>query len=130
MNVGFTGTQIGMSQHQKEQFVVLLMDLQPTEFHHGDCIGADDDAHAIVKEFFPDVKIHIHPPSNTQKQAFNSGDIHNVPKPYLDRNKDIVSETHVLIGVPKEDEEQLRSGTWSTIRYAKKLKREVYILKR
>ena len=69
MKVGFTGTQLGMSQHQKEQFVLGLQEMGMTEFHHGDCIGADAEAHDIVREFFPDVKIVGHLPKYKNKQA-------------------------------------------------------------
>ena len=39
MKVGFTGTRLGMSQNQKEQFVLKLSELDVHEFHHGDCVG-------------------------------------------------------------------------------------------
>jgi hypothetical protein len=41
-----------------------------------------------------------------------------------------VDETEFLIGAPKEDEEVLRSGTWSTIRYSKKSNKPKKILER
>ena len=53
-SVGFTGTQIGMSPLQKKTFTklikFLLADNKITSFHHGDCVGADADAHNIVKQ--------------------------------------------------------------------------------
>jgi hypothetical protein len=49
-------------------------------------------------------------------------------KPYLSRNKDIVLETELLIATPGEEEEQIRSGTWSTVRYARSLKRMINIV--
>jgi len=129
MRVGFTGTREGMSQQQKEQFVVKLYELNPTEFHHGDCIGADADAHDIVREFFPDVKVVIHPPSKTTTQAFKKGDESRVPAPYIMRDKDIVDETVHLIGAPLGPE-KIRSGTWTTIRYARKTNKPHTILDR
>lgn len=130
MKIGFTGTQIGMSQHQKEQFVLKLMELGVTEFHHGDCIGADAEAHDIVREFFPSVWIEVHPPDITTKRAYKKGDVIHTPKPYLVRNKDIVDASEFLIGSPKENYNVLRSGTWSTIRYAKKMQKPDKVLER
>lgn len=130
MKVGFTGTQIGMSEAQKLQFVQDLLLLNPTEFHHGDCVGADADAHDIVREFFPGCKIVSHPPTIRSKRAFKKADEYREPKDYLARNKDIVDETDVLFGSPKSDEEELRSGTWSTIRYSRKQNKEPIVLKR
>jgi predicted Rossmann fold nucleotide-binding protein DprA/Smf involved in DNA uptake len=45
------------------------------------------------------------------------------------RNKVIVRETEILIAVPAETMEQHRSGTWSTVRYARKLERAVCIIR-
>lgn len=130
MKVGFTGTREGMSQHQKEQFVLKLYELLPTEFHHGDCVGADADAHDIVREFFPAVKIIIYPPISSKSRAFKQGDEYKIPEPYITRDYKIVDATFHLIGAPKTDTEILRSGTWTTIRYGKKTHKPVSILER
>jgi len=42
-----------------------------------------------------------------------------MPTPYLSRNRAIVDETEMLIATPAEFTEQQRSGTWSTVRYAR-----------
>ena len=129
MKVGFTGTRLGMSQHQKEQFVLKLFELDMHEFHHGDCIGADADAHDIVREFFPTVKIVIHPPDRTTTQAFKVGDESRYPAPYITRDKAIVNETEYLIGSP-HCEEIIRSGTWTTIRHARRMQKPHTVLDR
>ena len=129
MKVGFTGTREGMSQPQKEQFVVKLFELGVHEFHHGDCIGADADAHDIVREFFPNVKIVIHPPSKTRTQAFKKGDESRIPAPYITRDKAIVNDTEWLIGSPLGPE-KIRSGTWTTIRHARKINKPHTVLDR
>jgi hypothetical protein len=130
MKVGFTGTQIGMSKNQKEQFVLKLYELAPTEFHHGDCVGADAEAHDIVREFFPNVKIVGHLPQSDKKRAFKKCDEYRDPLPYLVRDRKIVEETEFLIGSPKSDEEVIRSGTWTTIRYSRKSNKPRRILER
>ena len=62
MKVGFTGTQKGMTERQFDIFAAVISELQPEEFHHGDCIGADEQAHDIVHVVAPDCKIVVHPP--------------------------------------------------------------------
>jgi len=49
-----------------------------------------------------------------------ASDIRRNPKPYLERNHNIVDESELLIACPKSKEEELRSGTWATVRYARK----------
>jgi hypothetical protein len=125
--IGFTGTQFGMTNRQKKSFIRLLLSQKiiPTEFHHGDCIGADEQANKIVG-IIP--KIVIHPPSFDAKRAFCfSRDVRS-PKPYIERNHDIVDETDVLIACPRTKEEELRSGTWATIRYARKTGKPIWYI--
>jgi predicted Rossmann fold nucleotide-binding protein DprA/Smf involved in DNA uptake len=49
-------------------------------------------------------------------------------KPYLARNRDIVLETIALIAAPAEPQERIRSGTWSTVRFAKKQGKTVILI--
>lgn len=123
MKVGFTGTRKGMSESQKLAFVLAVQDLPITEFHHGDCCGADEDAHYIIKEFFPNVKIVIHPPISDYLRAFCEGDEYKEPADYLKRDRAIVDSTEYLIGAPLTPTPAPRSGTWYTINYATKLDR-------
>ena len=39
---------------------------------------------------------------------------------YLNRNHNIVDASEILIACPAQTEEVIRSGTWATIRYARK----------
>lgn len=135
MKVGFTGTQIGMKTEQVITLKRLLSAQRVDEFHHGDCIGADDEAVGVVKELKKRLpltwkrkpKIICHPPSNDSKRAWNDFDEERSPKPYLDRNHDIVDESDILIAAPK-GYEVLRSGTWATVRYARKQGKRVIII--
>ena len=88
-------------------------------FHHGDCIGADADAHGIAIGL--GIPVHIHPPRYSSKRAFCKGAVavYGV-RDYLDRNHDIVNASGVILATPKGDIEELRSGTWATIRYARR----------
>ena len=120
IQIGFTGTQKGMTEIQKKQLTKYLSDYNNLFIiHHGDCIGADSEAHDIAKRL--NGYIIIHPPKDNNKRAYcfqNSfGDEIREERPYLERNKDIVDESDLIIACPN-GKERLRSGTWSTIRYA------------
>jgi len=128
IHIGFTGTQQGMTQKQKDALFVILRDCGTDFiFHHGDCLGADEEAHEIVRPFQGNW-IVIHPPINEIKRAWFHGDEILKSKEYLVRNHDIVDACEVLIAAPKTDDEELRSGTWATVRYARKQRRVVIIL--
>lgn len=118
MNIGFTGTQKGITKAQKQE-ILLLLDSHADIIHHGDCIGADAACHRAAGIL--NICIIIHPPKNMSKRAFCEGykEIRE-PEDYLVRNQHIVNETNGLIATPGEYTEQLRSGTWSTIRKGRK----------
>lgn len=118
MHIGFTGTQEGMTVAQFSSLEEFMEDNPHFSVaHHGDCIGADAEFHTLCIE--NRLWIVGHPPINESKRAFCPFDEIREPKEYLDRNKDIVDEARFMIVAPKGPEE-LRSGTWSTARYAKK----------
>jgi hypothetical protein len=124
---GFTGTQHGMTDAQKATLRDFLA-AGSGEFHHGDCIGADSEAHDIADEC--GYSIVLHPPTNPAKRAWRVVPNHMMKreKPYLDRNKDIVLDTIALIAAPAEPIEQPRGGTWSTIRFGLKQGRTVILI--
>ena len=135
MKVGFTGTQHGMSPRQHRKLAAILRGLDVSEFHHGDCIGSDAEAHVIAQSL--GIRVVVHPPEIDAKRAFvvlsrgtaqrHADDI-RVPRPYLKRNHDIVSACKLLIAAPKRLSEQRRSGTWATIRFANRNGVEVVII--
>jgi hypothetical protein len=96
------------------------------EFHHGDCVGADEQAAGLARDM--GFRIIGHPPTESGLRAYFPSDEEREPKPYLERNRDIVAETEMLIAVPKEAVEQPRGGTWSTWRNAKKHGRRFWLL--
>lgn len=118
MKIGFTGTQRGMTQPQKAALHQWLIEHEPSELHHGDCLGADAQVHGLCCEEL--IQTVLHPPINPAKRAFCASRRVRTPKPYLVRNKDIVDDTDMLIATPGEMIARLRSGTWSTVRYAAK----------
>jgi len=128
MKIGFTGTQQGMTEAQKVTILELLTAVPVTEIHHGDCIGADKDFHAIVRAYQPSIRIIGHPPNQVSKRAHCEFDETRDPKYYLERNRHIVQESQILFATPGGFYEEQRSGTWSTIRYARKLRLPTWIV--
>lgn len=131
-NIGFTGTQSGMTQAQKNTVARLLECLPDMVrcFVHGDCRGADSEADDIARR--ASFAVILRPCTITQKRAHcevrQGFDVLHDPKPPLDRNRDIVDSTCALIAAPKEMTETLRSGTWSTIRYCRRQGKPLYIV--
>lgn len=72
-------------------------------------------------------KIHSHPPIKTDLRAFTHCDRESEPRDYIARNHAIVDSTEFMIATPGGPEHQ-RSGTWSTIRYAKRVGKRVVII--
>ncbi len=124
----YPGTRHGATADQLVKLIETLYKIGATEIHHGDCIGVDEQAHNVARELF--LNIVIHPPQVDVKRAFCEGKKVTVlePLPYLDRNKQIVNETDLLIALPGQVEEQLRSGTWATVRYAQRLHRPFVLI--
>lgn len=126
--IGFTGTQRGMTSLQYSIVTRFLETYKDKiyEVHHGDCIGADAEFHDICNNLGFDITIH--PPKNESKRAFKKGSNSRPKKEYLERNHDIVDDSDIMLVCPKEKNEILRSGTWSTYRYAKKRHKKIVLI--
>lgn len=133
-HVGFTGTQIGLVKRQKEilkeelyfRYASSTMKGFRPIFHHGGKMsGADAEAHDMARDI--GYIITIHPPEKSRLRANCDGDKVLWRRSYLDRNHDIVNSCSVLIACPK-GKEYLRSGTWATIRYARKVDKPVILI--
>jgi hypothetical protein len=139
MILGFTGTLRGMTHEQKAIAELRIVELRPSVFIHGGASGADTDAHCIIIDRIPGFDfphtIEIYPEDSPLRRrhqywrfpehriaAKASGRdfiLHNPDKP-LARNLTIVQRCDHLLATPDSHEEKLRSGTWATIRYARK----------
>jgi hypothetical protein len=126
IHIGFTGTQKGMTQAQKEKLRWLLSNMHALYFHHGDCLGADAEAAAIAREL--NFRIVVHPPANRRHRAFLAGQEIRPTLPYLERNRQIAQECDLLIAAPSSCTEIRRSGTWATVRWARKLRKPIVFI--
>ena len=128
MRIGFTGTQWGITSKQEFTLYEILHRLNPAESHSGDCIGADKSFLNAIRHLKPKCKTFGHPPKNSKKRAFCKYDVLLPEEEYLVRNRNIVDSSDLLIATPRTFEEELRSGTWATIRYARKSNKPIIII--
>lgn len=133
-SVAFSGTRRGMTTFQIESVDQLLGEFDPSRAAHGMCVGADEHFHRILRdrfgkavhvEGFPGLDMNGNGPKTRWKLDV---DHHAQPELYLVRNHWIVLYGEVLVATPDGPERQ-RSGTWSTVRYARSINRPVYIVR-
>ena len=130
MKVGVTGTRNEITRKQFDALIDLILKLDEAfpalEFHHGDCVGADDTAARLFK--LRGIKIVCHPPIKEDLRAFSPSHEFREPKGYFERNRAIVDEVDFLIVIPKDMEHKDQGGTWYTHDYAVKKGKPLKIL--
>lgn len=128
MTLGFTGTSKGMTQRQRDTVLYLFRELQLTELHHGGERHADAEAHRLALALGACVHVHPGPAFKLSHDCLGADVVHAI-KPNLTRNKDIVTmSVDGLVAAPSGATEVLRSGTWTTVRYARKAERRRWIV--
>lgn len=128
MRIGFTGTRHGMNDCQLLTLKRVIVGIDGVEsVHHGDCVGADSQFHRICIE--RSFRVVLHPPIQQQNRAWCSGASAVRPSlDYLERDHEIIHESDILVATP-DGIEKLRSGTWATIRYARKCNLPILIIR-
>jgi len=125
LRLGVTGTRYGISTEQEAHIRAWLekrfwgRNYRLIEFHQGDCVGADEEVSAIIRELHPECKIICHPPKDEKLRAFFECDEYRPPLTYFARNRKIVDESDMLVGFPYH-KNRSKGGTWYTINYALK----------
>lgn len=129
--LGFTGAREGITEQQRTVVSKLLIWLPVETVVHGDCVGAD---HTFDVMAWSCGLHRILFPSNLEAlrahgEKLGSGSFSlNEPQNPLIRNKSIIDNCTHLLACPEKIEEEKRSGTWSTIRNARKSKRKCMII--
>lgn len=124
IHIGFTGSRSGLTSAQADT-VWALIHYRDFYGHHGDCVGGDAEFDALCKRA-PNCRGIIQHPSTLANLRAHCApryphDVVREPKDPIARDEDIVDETSLLIAAPKTAKPVLRSGTWTTIRYAQRL---------
>jgi hypothetical protein len=127
MKIGFTGTRNGLTRPQWKALLELLTKIDNhdpiEEAYHGAAVGADAEFVMAMMWMVIDKTSQIEAyPCNLagyrDVMAIHHSHLKHPEKDPLERNKDIVNRCDLLIACPFGDEIQ-RSGTWSTVRYAR-----------
>lgn len=119
--VGFTGAQGGLYGHQPTSIGRLLRELRAqgaSTFIHGGCVGSDEQAALIAAHL--GYTLDEWPGHIPEKRTTFVSHITHDPRHTLVRNAIIVGKADVMIAAPAQVAEIIRSGTWATIRAARK----------
>ncbi len=128
--IGITGSREGMTPQQQAAFIEMLAD-HPKPFRwllHGCCVGVDEQAHWLAFELgissigYPPTDTRLMMEIDSQYPELQFQDL-RMPKPYLDRNRDIVQDCDELWVFPKTLDTHIAGGTGYTYRYAKTARR-------
>lgn len=138
MQTGITGTRNNLSLQQVAQLneaLVLLYSVSSI-FHHGDCVGADEKGAELAN--LMGYYVISHPPEDEKYRAFADSHEEWREKSYLDRNRDIVDNSDIIISIPRKvvslreiltsQNGTMRGGTYYTTRYALKNKKTVIMI--
>lgn len=129
--IGFTGSRQGITPAQRDTLRRLLEEIYPDIVVHGCAIGADAQFAFLCSVRSPRPHIIGYPsdqPSQTDDEACGLCDEIKPPSPPLRRNREIVDTSNRLLACPASDTEELRSGTWATIRYARRKQRHITLI--
>jgi hypothetical protein len=128
-SIGFTGTRQGLTRLQSLALAAVLTEYSEIrECHHGDAVGADEAFHALAIHLRWRVILHPGCPEGHRDRSKVNGEACRQVKPPLERNRDIVDECEVLVACPGGMAEEKRSGTWATIRAARKERRPIVLV--
>lgn len=129
LHIGITGSRHGPTKEAASSLSKKLLELRwphrsqvalPITMHHGACVGVDSMVARLSR--WMGFVVEAHPPSVDTlvcKHSLNASHKINDARPYLTRNRAIVKASSHLFALPNSMEEEQRSGTWATVRYAR-----------
>jgi len=131
--IGFTGSRKGMTEDQQEAVRLQLKELveehsdKQLQAHHGDAIGADAQFHVACQQL--KLPVVIHPSTDEKDRAFCEGaHVTNLPVEFAEQTSAIVNLCQILLAAPDGYKEKKRgSGTWMTIRAARKAEKTIVL---
>lgn len=122
-HVGFTGSRRGMVDYQKHVVQLILakrkLKFAVSCFHHGICVGSDEQSHKIALEL--GYKIYGHPPLDDTRQAIIPlSEFFDVACPFSfsGRNQRIAIASRIMIATPRQGS----VGTFNALAHAERLR--------
>lgn len=101
----------------------------PTQFLTGAAFGVDTAVFALSRGLYPKARQRLFVPKgmfyNTDVATYEGVEINFISGGYLARDSAMVRECDVLLAFPGSKTEVLRSGTWATIRRARKARKRI-----
>jgi hypothetical protein len=89
---------------------------------------ADYDVYLALLAGGFDVEVYPHSGNNHDADRFNGAKTINTSLPLRDRNKKMIDDSGIVIGMPQIFNEYEDSPAWKTIRYAMGNQKEVYVI--
>lgn len=140
MILGFTGTRRGLTPAQRAALPSVVAAL-PERVLHGGAVGADEAFHDWIAPIYlrldpRRLPVEVHPAYGLPDRyrfwcrrlgPYHEAVVHLADEP-LARNRLIVARCDRLLACPAEPDEVLRSGTWATVRYARKARKSLTIV--
>jgi hypothetical protein len=134
-SIGVIATRSAITEPRSirlHELMIFLAARGVVEAHHGVCIGGDVVFHEEARRL--EMYIVGHP--GVDNKWRKNGRAESIScdewwpeKPFLERNKDIVKAVDLMIAMPAEMEERRRgSGTWFTIREARRQNKPLFII--
>lgn len=127
----FTGSRHGPTEPQRLAFTTWLTTAKPGRLLNGLAIGCDEWALLAAKDYswelegFPcNITSQVSTVALELARGEYGGKCHGPMAPLL-RNQLMVDLADSLLAMPAGMEEELRSGTWATIRHARKRRKPI-----
>lgn len=120
MHLSITGTRKGLTEAQFDVAKQFIIEDDCIEvLHEGDCAGVDQQVTLMFQDIAPEIWVVCHPAIRVGTRAYGEYDEIREGKGPLIRDQDMVDEGDYLWAFPCS-EEIVRSGTWTTVRMARK----------
>lgn len=121
MYCAVTATRRGLTEAQLETARRILRSprLRILRLSHGDAPGGDAQLHALALEL--GLEVHIRPSDHPERAHCEGATLVHEPLPPLERNAELAGDGWLLLAFPAGFAEEQRSGTWSTVRAARRV---------
>ena len=129
MKISIITSRFEITRKQLEGFRELLPIFAKDK--HSFIIGGDEADYDIFLSILGqgfDVEVYPHAGNNGDTERFNGAKVINSSLPLRDRNKKMIDECEILIGLPQTFNEFEDSPAWKTIRYAVMNDKDIYIV--